>query len=278
MNDQSEHPLAGRVIAVPESREMKLFGDMLEQRGAEVLRCPLVAIHDSPDREAVEAWLRAFVGESWDDLILLTGEGLRRLEGFARRAGEDLHTDFLAALEQVRKITRGPKPANALRKLGLKTDLSAAVPTTAGIIETLEAESLAGRTVGVQLYGTDPNRPLVEFLEGRGARVRTVAPYVYADDAERERVIELVNALVAGGVDAIAFTSSPQLARLLKVARNENREDALKDALNRTVVAAVGPVMAGALEREGVAVTLMPEGTWFMKPLVRQLVKRLATS
>ncbi len=276
MSDQIERPLVGRVIAVPESREMKLFGEMLEQRGAEVLRCPLVAIHDSPDREAVEAWLRAFVGESWDDLILLTGEGLRRLEGFARRAGEDLHTDFLAALEQVRKITRGPKPANALRKLGLKTDLSAAVPTTAGIIETLETESLAGRTVGVQLYGTDPNRPVVEFLEGRGARVRTVAPYVYADDAERARVIELVSALIEGSVDAIAFTSSPQLARLLKVARRENREEALKDALNCTVVAAVGPVMAAALEQEGVAVTLMPESTWFMKPLVRQLVKRLA--
>ena len=45
---------------------------------------------------------------------------------------------------------------------------------------------LHGRRVGVQLYGEEPNRPLVEFLAAAGARCRTVAPYVYAsasDDA-----------------------------------------------------------------------------------------------
>jgi hypothetical protein len=51
-----------------------------------------------------------------DDLILYTGEGVRRLVGFAERAG--LRDDFVAALGRVKKITRGPKPVRALREIG----------------------------------------------------------------------------------------------------------------------------------------------------------------
>ena len=40
-------PLAGRRVLVPETRELDLFQRMLEERGAEVVRCPLVAILDA---------------------------------------------------------------------------------------------------------------------------------------------------------------------------------------------------------------------------------------
>jgi len=45
-----QQPLAGRTVAVPETRELEVFAAMLERRGASVVRCPLVAIHDAPDR------------------------------------------------------------------------------------------------------------------------------------------------------------------------------------------------------------------------------------
>jgi uroporphyrinogen-III synthase len=41
--------LAGRRIAVPETRELDVFAQMLERHGANVVRCPLVAIRDVPD-------------------------------------------------------------------------------------------------------------------------------------------------------------------------------------------------------------------------------------
>ena len=41
--------LTGRCIGVPESRQLDLFADMLEKRGATVVRCPLVDIRDAPD-------------------------------------------------------------------------------------------------------------------------------------------------------------------------------------------------------------------------------------
>ncbi len=268
-------PLSGRRIAIPESRELDLFATMLEERGARAVRCPLVSILDAPDPVPVEAWLRDFSTGNWDDLILLTGEGLRRLLGFAERAGGGLRDDFIAALERVRKITRGPKPANALRQIGLKADLPALAPTTEGVIETLDGETLAGRHIGVQLYGDNPNLKLVNYLASREASVHTVAPYIYADDADNHRVEELLRAIQGDQVDAIAFTSSPQVRRLFKVAGKEGAEPLLRQALNRITVAAVGPVVAKDLEAQGVHVDLMPDGTYFMKPLVRELVRAL---
>lgn len=277
MNDlvEAPQPLAGRHIALPESRELDLFADMLVVRGAQVLRCPLVSIHDAPDQEKVTRWIRTFVDEPWDDLILLTGEGLRRLLGTAERAGGALRDDFVAKLGQVRKLTRGPKPGTALRGVGLKTDLIALEPTTEGVIRTLQAEQLQGRRVAVQLYGTEPNVPLMDFLREAGAVVTTVAPYVYADDVEDARVQELVAAILDGELDAVAFTSATQVRRLFQIARRQCGEKALVDGLRQLKVAAVGPIVADELSQREVRVDLMPESSFFMKPLVRELVKAL---
>lgn len=85
-----------------------------------------------------------------DDLIITTGEGLRRLLACVDNHDPALKRPFLDALAQVRKITRGPKPARALRELGLQPDLAAEVPTTEGIIASLGRQDLTGRRIGVQ--------------------------------------------------------------------------------------------------------------------------------
>jgi uroporphyrinogen-III synthase len=262
-----EQTLAGRTIAVPETRELDVFAAMLERRGAAVLRCPLVTILDAPDSAPVLDWLRAFAGGACDDLILLTGEGLRRLLACIDKNEPSLRDGFVAQLARVRKITRGPKPARALRELGLKPDIAAETPTTAGVIATLGREQLAGRTVGVQLYGVEPNKPLIDFLEASGARVRTVAPYIYATKSDDAAVSNLLERMTRGEVDAIAFTSAAQVERLFAVAPAMQ----VHAALARTRVAAVGPVVADALAQRAVSVASMPTDSFFMKPLTSAL-------
>ena len=101
----------------------------------------------------------------------MTGEGLRRLLGFARRL--DLEPAFLNALGAARKITRGPKPVRALREIGLAADVPADEPTTEGVIAALERHDLTGRRVGVQLYPDNPNERLLKFLKVLGrSRIR----------------------------------------------------------------------------------------------------------
>ena len=265
--------LTGRTIAVPETRELDVFTAMLERRGATVIRCPLVAILDAPDPQPILQWLRAFNEGACDDLILLTGEGLRRLLACIDKNEPSLRDAFVERLGSVRKITRGPKPARALRELGLKPEIAAESPTTQGVIDSLRTENLQGRKVGVQLYGTEPNHLLIDFLQSVGAQALTVAPYIYADKAADESVRDLLQRMSAGEVDIIAFTSTPQVERLFTVGPLE----LVKAAFEKTEVAAVGPVVAEALARHQISVRLMPQDSFFMKPLTSAIEQGIGT-
>lgn len=271
MSQTDSNTLAGRRIGVPESRQLDLFASMLERRGAEVMRCPLVDIHDTPDAAAIDAWITDVVTHGLDDIIWLTGEGVRRLQGFAERQGEATANAFWTRLREARAIARGPKPGRELRPLDIRVDLQGTAPTTAGVIETLADHDLTGHRVGVQLYGSDPNTPLMDALAAAGATVLPVAPYIYADQTEDTAVAELIDALCKGHLEAIAFTSSPQVKRLFQVARRRERKAELTQAMARCCVAAVGPLVAESLAERGVATDLMPKSNYFMKPLVRAL-------
>ncbi|HEV2443176.1 MAG TPA: uroporphyrinogen-III synthase [Steroidobacteraceae bacterium] len=263
--------LAGRTIAVPESREIEVFAALLERRGARVIRCPMVAIRDAPDPAPVLDWSRRLAAGGIDDLILLTGEGLSRILSCIERHQPTLRPQFLEALARVRKITRGPKPAKVLRDLGMRPEVVAEQPTTAGVIASLRGLDLSERRVGVQLYGTEPNRTLIDFLDGAGAVISRVAPYVYADAADEQAVRGLVDRLRQGEVDAIAFTSSAQVERLIAVAS----EEGVRSALVNTLVAAIGPVVAETLRRHGIGARLMPGESFFLKPLTSALEEAL---
>jgi uroporphyrinogen-III synthase len=269
-------PLAGRRIAVPETREIDLLVRMLEAEGAEAFRCPLVAILDAPDPEPIVDWLQRLAVGDFDDVILLTGEGLRRLQGFAERAGiwDAVHNGFAG----VRTIVRGPKPAKALREIGLSPTLNAEAPTTEGVIATLSKENLSKRRVGVQLYGDDPAERLATFLRDAGAEASFVAPYIYAPKSDSQRVLELIDGLAEGRFDAIALTSSPQVDRLFEVAKESGMESTLHAGLQKTLIAALGPVVGERLRKLGVEPSLMPERTFFLRPFVTTIVQRLRSS
>src|SRR5919109_198533 len=103
--------LKGKTIALAEGRQLEELAQMLEKEGATALRYPMVSILDAPDPAPVVAWLRDLIAGRFDLVILFTGEGLRRLLGFAER--ENLRDAVIAALGKTRIVTRGPKPVRA---------------------------------------------------------------------------------------------------------------------------------------------------------------------
>ncbi len=270
---ESDAALAGRVIAVPETRQLDVLAGLLERRGARVLRCPMVGIEDSPDTAAVVAWLDRASSLPTDLIVFYTGEGIERLVGFARRAGAE--AAFLATLRRTPKLTRGPKPKRALSRLTLDAEYEAAQPTTAGLVEAVASVPLPHGRVAVQLYSESQDRDLEQALRGRGIEVDSVAPYVYATGADDEQVVRLIGELEAGQVDAIAFTSKSQVQRLLALAQERRIEPALRAGLTRTRVAAVGPIVAAELTTAGLRVDAMPEHSYSMKPLVTSLCELL---
>jgi uroporphyrinogen-III synthase len=275
-SSDSDRVLAGKVVAVPEARQLDVLASLLERRGASVLRCPLVGIVDSPDEADVLAWIERLIATPTDLAVFYTGEGVQRLVGFARRA--DREAEFVAALARTPKLTRGPKPKRALKALELEPEYTAIEPTTAGMIEAAKSISKPLRRVALQLYSQEQDRQLADWFAQRGAAVDVVAPYVYASNADDERVAALIEELRAGRVDAIAFTSKAQVQRLLELAGKRRLEAALRSGLRRTKVAVIGPVVAAELEGLSVRVDAMPEDSYSMKPLVTSVCELLGGS
>src|SRR5262245_37148611 len=79
--------LSGYRILILETREEAQFSRLLTEQGADVLQCPMFTIHDAPDPAPVEAWIRRSIDKPFDDVVWLTGEGLRRLMKVVRRLG-----------------------------------------------------------------------------------------------------------------------------------------------------------------------------------------------
>src|ERR1700686_4805906 len=266
--------LNGYRILILETREEAQFSRLLAEQGAEVLQCPMFTIHDAPDPAPVEAWIRRFIASPFDDLVLMTGEGLRRLMKVARRM--DVEREFIAAVGQARKFARGPKPGRALREIGLEPQVTTEKPTSEGIAEMLARLDLTGHRVGLQLYPDKDHGALIGAITAQGAEVDTVLPYVYDAKAADANIVTAIDEMAQGRIDAIALTSSGQVRRLVEVAQAHRCEVLLRDGLARTPIASVGPVVSDELTSPGERTDIYPaEGAYFMKPLISAMAVEL---
>jgi uroporphyrinogen-III synthase len=266
--------LNGYRILILETREEAQFSKLLAEQGADVLQCPMFTINDLPDPAPVEAWIRGAIEEPLDDLVLLTGEGLRRLVKVARRIG--VEKDFIAAVGNARTFARGPKPGRALREIGLEAAVTTEKPTSEGIAEMLTRVDLTGHRVGLQLYPDKDHGALIGAITAQGAEVDTVLPYVYDAQAADANIVTAIDEMAQGRIDAIALTSSGQVRRLIEVAQAHGSEARLRDGLARTPIASVGPVASDELKSHGLRTDIYPANdAYFMKPLISAMAAAL---
>ena len=269
--------LEGYRILILETREEAQLSRLLQDQGAEVLQCPMFTIHDAPDPAPVEAWIRLFIAHPFDDLVLMTGEGLRRLMKVAKRIGAE--QDFIAAVGKARKFARGPKPVRALREIGLEAQVLTETPTSEGIAEMLSREDIKGHRVGLQLYPDKDHSKLIAAITSRGAHVETVLPYIYDPQAADTNIVTAIDEMANHRVDAIALTSSGQVRRLLDVAKAHGCEDRLRKGLGDTPIASVGPVVSDELKANGLHTDIYPANeSFFMKPLISAIAVSLNKS
>jgi uroporphyrinogen-III synthase len=267
--------LTGYRILILETREEAQFSRLLTEQGANVLQCPMFAINDAPDPAPIEAWIERCIDKPFDDVVLLTGEGLRRMMKVVRRIGTE--QAFVAALGQARKFARGPKPGRALREIGLEPQVTTEKPTSEGVAEMLSRLDLKGHRLGLQLYPDKDHSALIGAMSAQGAEVFSVLPYVYDAKAADSNILTALDEMAAGRVDAIALTSSGQPRRLFDVAKAHGVEDRLREGLSHTPIASVGPVVTDELRAHGFTPDITPAGeAFFMKPLISAMALALS--
>jgi uroporphyrinogen-III synthase len=266
--------LNGYRILILETREEAQFSRLLAEQGADVLQCPMFTIHDAPDPTPIEAWIRRIIDKPFDDLVLMTGEGLRRLMKVARRINVD--QDFVTALGKARKFARGPKPGRALREIGLEPQVTTEKPTSDGIIEMLSRVDLRGHRVGLQLYPDKDHGVLIGAITAQGAKVDSVLPYVYDAQAADANIVTAIDEMASARIDAIALTNLGQIRRLIEVARAHGYEARLHEGLAKTPIASVGPAVSDELKSHGLRTDIYPANdAFFMKPLISAMAVEL---
>ncbi|MBJ7403222.1 MAG: uroporphyrinogen-III synthase [Bradyrhizobium sp.] len=267
--------LNGTRILILETREEAQFSKLLAEQGAEVVQCPMFTIHDAPDPAPVEAWIRRAIDKPLDDLVLMTGEGLRRIVKLARTRGLD--AALIAALAKARKFTRGPKPGKALREIGLEAQQTTEKPTTEGVLEMLAKLDLKGRRLGLQLYPDKDHGALNGALAAQGAEIDSVLPYVYDSKAADANIVAAIDEMAEGRIDSIALTNLGQVRRLVEAAKAHGVEAKLRAGLDRTLIASVGPAVSGELAAHGLRTDVSPaDEAYFMRPLISAMASALA--
>jgi uroporphyrinogen-III synthase len=267
--------LNGYRVLILETREEAQFSRLLSEQGADVLQCPMFTINDAPDPAPVEAWIGRAIANPFDDLVLMTGEGLRRLMKVVRRIGAE--QDFVAAIGKSRKFTRGPKPGKALREIGLEPQMTTEKPTSEGVAEMLSGLDLRGRRVGLQLYPDKDHGALTGAIKAQGAELDTVLPYAYDAKAADANIVTAIDEMARGRIDAVALTNLGQIRRLIDTAKKHGWEEKLREGLAQTPIASVGPAVSDELKTHGLQAAIYPaDEAFFMRPLISAMATALA--
>jgi uroporphyrinogen-III synthase len=238
--------LAGFTVGVTAARRAAELGTMLERRGAVVLHGPAIRIVPLADDADLLTATKALIAQPPDITVATTGIGFR---GWVEAAeGWGVGSDLLDALGSGTLIARGPKARGAIRATGLSDAWSPESESSAEVLEHLLDEGVEGKRIAVQLHG-EPLPDVVEALTVAGAEVVEVPVYRWEPPADIGPLDRLTDAVLADGVEVVAFTSAPAAASLLRRAGERGVLDDLLRRLRGPVLAlCVGPVTAAPLE------------------------------
>ena len=251
-----------RVLAL-ESRRGPELAKLIATYGGEPVVAP--AMREVPlesNKEAL-AFAAGLLAAEFDMVIFLTGVGARALLSVVETAYK--RDEYIAALQRVSVVPRGPKPVAVLRELGVTPAITVPEPNTwrellLGLDEagaTREELRLRGARVAVQEYGV-PNPELLAGLFERGAQVTRVPVYQWALPEDLAPLHAAIRTLAAGEIDVVLFTTSVQVAHLFQVAAEMNLEESMRQGLSRAIVASIGPTTSEELQRRGIRADLEP--------------------
>ncbi|MGW0119554.1 uroporphyrinogen-III synthase [Streptomyces sp. NPDC003327] len=269
--DENHGPLAGFTVGVTAARRADELIALLRRRGAAVVHGPALRIVPLADDTELLAATKEIIGRAPDVVVATTAIGFR---GWVEAAeGWGCGQELLDVLRGVELLARGPKVKGAVRAAGLTETWSPSSESMAEVLDRLLAEGVEGRRIALQLHG-EPLPGFVEALTAGGAEVLGVPVYRWMPPEDLGPLDRLLDATLAGTVDAVTFTSAPAAVSLFSRAAERGVRDRLVEALRHDVLAVcVGPVTALPLRAEGID-TYQPE-RFRLGPLVQLLCSEL---
>jgi uroporphyrinogen decarboxylase len=265
----------GLEVVAFESRHAKEMAALITRFGGVPRVAPsLREVPLEEDAAALAFGAELFAGRL-DAVIFMTGVGTRRL--FEVLETRHAREKTVQALTGITVVARGPKPVKVLRELKVPVTITVPEPNTwREVVEELDENprgfTLAGSRVAVQEYGV-ANEDFLAALKERGVEVQRVPVYQWTLPQDIQPLREAIQALVEGRAQVALFTNSAQVEHLLRVAAEDGNRDPLLKALEKVVVASVGPTCSETLVGHGIAIDLEPVHPK-MGPLVQETAQR----
>jgi uroporphyrinogen-III synthase len=242
-----------RVLSL-ESRRAGEMATLIRKQGGEPFVAPSMReIELDQHDEAFDFGDRLLAGE-FDAVILLTGVGTRLLwKTLLTRFAE---ADLRAAFARTTIIVRGPKPSAAIREIGFTPQVQVPEPNTwRELLESMR--SRPELRIAVQEYGKS-NTALIDGLREQGRQVSTVRIYGWGLPEDTALLQEAAAKLARNEFDVVLFTTSMQVANLLKVADEAGIEQAVLDGLRVSRIGSIGPTTTETLEEYGLKAGFEP--------------------
>jgi uroporphyrinogen-III synthase len=248
----TDHPLAGFTVGVTADRRGQELVDLLRRKGATVIHGPAMRTVPTVDDDALRAATDEVIKHPPRQVVITTGVGFRGWLAAADVWGNA--SSLREVLASARILVRGPKAKGAVRAAGLTEAWSAPSETVSELQEHLLAQPVADQRIVLQQHGK-PLPGLASALRAGGADVVELAVYRWAPPEDLRPLDQLLDAIIAGEVHALAFTSAPAADGMFERAAGTGRGPALNHALRASVLlACVGEVTAEPLVRQGFSV------------------------
>ncbi len=257
------------------SRQATEIADLIRKAGGKPVNVP--SMREIPLEHNTEAlgFAKLLLAGWIDVLVLMTGVGTRLLIKTIAIKYET--RQVIEALRSVKLVALGPKPAAALRDMGLTPAILVPEPYTWKDLLTRldETYPVDKKRVAIQEYGNS-NPELIKGLEERGSEVVAVPLYRWDLPEDLQPLRQAIRDIIAGEslcVDFALFTSGIQVQHLFKVAKMDGVERKLREAFKRICIGSVGPVASRAIVEQGLTVDYEPDRT-NMVHLVREMARR----
>ena len=247
-------PFDGLRVLSFESRRATEIAELIRRQGGDAFVAP--SMRESPIENNPEAFAFAelLFRDEFDMMIFLTGVGTRALD---KILGSHYPPEtFAEALRKITIVARGPKPVAALREMQVPVKITVPEPNTWREVLAAVANR-PERKIAVQEYGKS-NPELLGGLRERGADVTPVRVYQWALPEDTGPLREAIRRIVEGLADVVLFTTSIQLAHIIRVASETRLEDAVLAGLRRMVIASIGPTTSETLEEFGLTPDIVP--------------------
>jgi uroporphyrinogen-III synthase len=267
--------LQGFTVGITADRRWDEQAALFERRRATVVHAPTIRTLPLGSDARLQAATAAVIARPPDVVIANTGIGIRSWFGAAESWGQG--AEILDALRGARIIARGPKASGAVHSLGLAVAARAASERLREAVDLALPHLAPGRFVALQVDGSGSS-PEVTRLQSTGAEVIEIPVYEWRLPEDRQPAVRLAEAVVAGRVHAVTFTTGPAIRNWMAIAAEHELDGPLRQALTggSVVVGCVGPVCADVAASAGLTSEhLVVPAAWRLGPLVRAVADRL---